>query len=126
MKADWWKWLFFRRYFVDWCEWLPHRRWRIIGTVQAADEVPDYLPRNGIVLVISEEMLKWVAFDCPCRTGHRIMLNTDRRRQPYWRIFKYSKNRLTIYPSVDHKEGYKRCHYFIRSGRILWAKGKNQ
>src|SRR5437899_8006736 len=41
-------------------------------------------------------------FDCPCRTGHRIMLNADPSRPPYWTLNQVV--RLTISPSVDSKE----------------------
>ena len=45
-------------------------------TVDEADEVPAELPRNNAVLVGTVKT-KWIVFDCPCQTGHRIMLNVD-------------------------------------------------
>lgn len=90
--------------------------------VESADEVPERLPRNGIVLVGSHGRLKWVAFDCPCRADHRILLNVDSGRRPFWQVTKDHAGRLTVSPSVDAMNGRSRCHYFIRDGRILWAK----
>jgi hypothetical protein len=104
---------------ISWWQWLPIFRWRIVAIVEAADEVPTRLPRNGAVLVGSAERPKWIAFDCPCRSGHRIMLNTDKSRLPHWSTT--SQGRLTISPSVDYYEVPKRCHYFVQNGRIRWV-----
>jgi hypothetical protein len=100
-------------------QWLPVFRWRVVAVVDSADEVPRKLPRNGAVLVGSHTRPKWIVFDCPCRSGHRIMLNTDRARSPHWSTT--VQGRLTISPSVDFKESNRRCHYFVRNGRIRWV-----
>ena len=34
-----------------WWSWLPRRRFRVIGVVDAADLIPDRLPRKGMVVV---------------------------------------------------------------------------
>jgi hypothetical protein len=109
---------------VSWWQWLPFWRWRVIGTATSADEVPDRLPRNGTALVGDIGRIKWIVFDCPCRTGHRIMLNADPARRPYWTLNQLV--RLTISPSVDYQGSSRRCHYFIRNGRILWAKDSDR
>jgi hypothetical protein len=100
-------------------EWLPFRGWRIVAIVEAADEIPKHLPRRGAVLVGTREHPKWIAFDCPCRIGHRIMLNTDRARIPYWSVA--VQGSLTISPSIDYHQGKRRCHYFVRKGRTAWV-----
>jgi hypothetical protein len=105
---------------ISWWKWLPFRRWRIVGTVADADEVPDRLPRRGAILVGTDGIPKWIVFDCPCRTGHRIMLNADRLRRPYWSIV--SQRRLTIAPSVDALGNGRRCHYFVRHGKTFWTR----
>lgn len=107
---------------IPWWEWVPGRSWRIVVTVDAADEIPEKLPRNAAVLVASSEVPKWLAFDCPCRSGHRVMLNLDQARYPHWQLT--GRKKLTITPSVDWNGGSRSCHYFIRSGRIVWAKVK--
>ncbi len=105
---------------IPWWEWLPFfRGWRIVASVDAADEIPERLPRNGAVVVGPRARPKWIAFDCPCRVGHRIMLNTDKARSPYWSVT--GKGPLTISPSIDYYEEKRRCHYFVRKGRIIWA-----
>jgi hypothetical protein len=104
---------------IRWWQWIPIFRWRIVGTVESADEVPARLPRNGAILVGSLAAPKWIAFDCPCRTGHRILLNADRARRPHWSVG--VQRRLTITPSVDFKDASKRCHYIVRNGHIQWV-----
>jgi hypothetical protein len=104
---------------ISWWQWLPIHRWRIIGMVDSADEIPDQLPRNAAVLVGSHRFNKWIGFDCPCRKGHRIVLNLDGARSPSWQVSQ--GNRLTISPSVDYHDDKKRCHYFVRGGKIVWA-----
>jgi hypothetical protein len=104
---------------IAWWQWLPFFRWRIVAIVESADDVPTRLPRNGAVLVGSKSYPKWIVFDCPCRRGHRIMLNSDRGRMPYWSST--VEGRLTISPSVDSHQNMRRCHYFIRNGRVEWV-----
>ena len=108
---------------ISWWQWLPFWRWRVIGVVESADEVPDRIPRNGVALVGNADHTKWIVFDCPCRTGHRIMLNADQARRPHWTVNRTA--RLTISPSVDY-QGNRRCHYFVRNGRIEWAKDSDR
>ena len=104
---------------VAWWQWLPVLKWRVVGVVDSADHVPVRLPRNGVVLVGSSTKPKWIAFDCPCRTGHRIMLNADQSRWPHWSLS--GRKRLTIVPSIDYKRTTGRCHYLVRNGRVQWV-----
>jgi hypothetical protein len=106
---------------ISWWQWVPvpGRSWRIVQIVEAADELPKRLPRNAAVLVGSYDKPKWLAFDCPCRIGHRVMLNLDPGRRPHWKIA--DKKKLTVSPSVDWNNSGRVCHYFIRSGRVIWV-----
>ena len=104
---------------IRWWQWIPIFRWRVVATFASADDIPRRLPRNGAVIIGSSTQPKWVAFDCPCRAGHRILLNTDKVRRPYWSTTLWG--RLTITPSVDYSDASKRCHYFVRDGRITWV-----
>jgi hypothetical protein len=108
---------------ISWWEWLPGRKLRIVVIVESADEIPQRLPHNGVALVGPRRNPKWIAFDCPCRTGHRIMLNADRARWPYWSLNK--KGDLTITPSVDYEDSGKRCHFIVRNGRVSWVYGRD-
>lgn len=104
---------------ISWWKWLPFQPWRAVGLAESADEVPERLPRNGVALVGTPDKVKWIVFDCPCRSGHRIMLNADPSRAPNWQL--NGGWRLTISPSIDFVGDERRCHYFVRTGRILWA-----
>jgi hypothetical protein len=101
---------------------LPWWPWRIVATVAVADEVPDKLPYRGAVLVGSPTYHKWLVFDCPCRSGHRIMVTLDSHHSPHWRISK--DMRLSLWPSVDATFARKRCHYIIRNGMTIWVHDK--
>lgn len=106
---------------ISWWQWLPIHWWRIVGAVESADDVPKSLPRNAVVLVGRLDQPKWLVFDCPCRGGHRIMLNADKTRWPCWTI--HSQKILTVHPSIDYRApGTKRCHYIINNGQIIWVK----
>lgn len=98
---------------------LPWRRWRVVAHVTAGDEIPDRIPRRGVVLVGHATHATWAAFDCPCGRGHRLMLNLDSARSPRWRIV--SLRPLSIRPSVDDVTSERRCHFVVRQGRIAWA-----
>lgn len=106
---------------IAWWQWLalPWRRWRLVTRVQAGDDVPDRLPYKGVALVGSTEQPTWVAFDCPCRESHRLMVNLDKTRLPAWRIESLSP--LSIRPSIDDITPERRCHFFISNGKITWA-----
>ena len=104
---------------IHWWQWLPIFRWRVVAVVDSGDNVPRRLPRNGAVLVGPRARPKWIAFDCPCRARHRIMLNTDESRWPYWSTT--LRGPLTISPSIDYYHSKGRCHYFIRNGRSSWV-----
>ncbi len=105
---------------IGWWQWLPIHRWRIVATVPSADEIPDRLPKRAAVVVATDNFSKWIVFDCPCRSGHRVMLNTDPMRRPAWSLAT-SQAGLSISPSIDFTEGTRRCHFFMRAGRIAWA-----
>ncbi|ARN83959.1 DUF6527 family protein [Methylocystis bryophila] len=109
---------------ISWWKWLPFQRWRIIGQTESADEIPDRLPRNGVALVGETERPKWIVFDCPCRTGHRIMLNADPGRNPRWTLNRVKP--LTISPSIDFRANQRHCHYIIRSGQIEWTEDNDR
>ncbi len=106
---------------IHWWHWLPFRRMSCIGAVESADEIPEKLPRSAAIAVASQGQLKWLAFDCPCRAGHRILLNLDRARSPSWTATQKHNGYLSLSPSVNYYDGNRRCHYFVRDGKIVWS-----
>jgi hypothetical protein len=67
---------------------------------------------------------KWLALDCPCGAGHRLLVNLDSRRRPAWRLV--SASPLTIRPSLDIIQAGARCHFTITSGKVRWADSSRQ
>jgi hypothetical protein len=99
---------------------LVTRRRLVIGaTVDAADLVPPWLPRRAGVLV-GGGTHGWMAFDCPCNRGHRLLINLTSTRRPAWRLTG-THRAPTLYPSVDVINDGHRCHFWIRQGRVEWA-----
>ncbi len=90
----------------------------MLARVAAADEVPSHIARRGAVVVGDPGREKWIAFECPCGSGHRILLNLDGARRPAWILV--AENPLSLHPSVDAAENGVRCHFFLRGGRINW------
>jgi len=100
---------------------LPWRCWRVTDIVESAADIARKLPYRGAALVIfGDARPGWLAFDCPCTRQHRVMLNLDSGRHPFWQALELDP--LTIQPSVDDISGPTRCHYFIHAGRVVWAK----
>lgn len=93
--------------------------WRVVSRVGAADQIPETLPERGVSIVGTVKRPTWIAFDCPCHTGHRIMLNLDPARRPLWRVVRLKP--LTLSPSVDALRRERRCHFFLRSGAVFWV-----
>ncbi|MER6401399.1 DUF6527 family protein [Kitasatospora sp. NPDC001603] len=71
------------------------------------------------MLVANGQIMKWLAFDCPCKEGHRVLLNLNPSILPNWTV--KASEPLTVSPSIDELRGDKRCHYFIRYGHIDWT-----
>ena len=98
---------------------FPSRSWQIVGEVSSADKIPRHIPRNGAIVVGTGPNYKWLSFDCPCRSGHRIMVNLDGARLPAWNMS--SMKPLTVMPSFDVQEPGRHCHFFMRNGNVEWV-----
>jgi hypothetical protein len=109
---------------LHWPEFLLPSLWHIEATVEAADEVPAKIPKNGVVLVGSIKHLKWIVFDCPCGTGHRIMANLDPASYPYWKLS--DNNNLTVRPSFDFADDGHHCHFIISQGHVIWVRKRRK
>lgn len=99
---------------------LPWHAWRIVRYVPSADEVPERLAHRSVVLVGNPGRATWAALDCPCKTGHRLLVNLDGTRRPVWRI--ESRRPLSIHPSIDDVTPERRCHFTIRNGKAKWVR----
>ncbi len=89
--------------------------------VEAADLIPDSLPPRAAMTVPQEgEDPRWIAFECPCESGHRLLINLSPRRRPHWRL-SGDWNAPTLHPSVDVVTDGHRCHFWLRAGCFEWA-----
>ena len=93
-----------------------------ISRVQFYDsngEVPTKLRRHELAVVGSQNLYKWVYFECPCGFRHeRVILNLNRAYSPSWRIEVGPPP--SISPSVDIR-GVRRCHFVLERGRVHWV-----
>ena len=110
------------RRLVTWWRWLPlpWRTWKVVLSVAEADEIPDQIAARGAVIVGSAAGPKWLAFDCPCRRHHRVILNLSPSRRPVWRVL--TKSPLSLIPSVDEISDGQRCHYVLQRGEVRWVR----
>src|SRR5205085_7820388 len=99
---------------IPWWRWLPlpWRHWSVVLRADAGDQVPEHLPPRGAAVVATGSRPTWIAFDCPCRKRHRVMVNVDPSRSPRWSIL--SERPLTVSPSIHFMDARYRCHYWIR------------
>jgi hypothetical protein len=109
---------------VPWRAWLPRRRYFIAARVAAADDIPARLPRRAMVIAGPTTAPTWIAFDCPCAERHRILLRLrSQPGRPAWQLA--TGRRPTLFPSVDAHTGQRRCHFWIRKGRITWVQSSH-
>jgi hypothetical protein len=109
---------------LPWRSWLPHRRYHVAARVEAADLVPARLPRKAMVVVENRGVLAWVAFDCPCRRRHRLLIRLTVDERPYWRLTGLQPPSLQ--PSVDSRDEEQRCHFWLINGKVRWARRRDR
>jgi hypothetical protein len=85
----------------------------------AADLIPQRLPRKGLAIVDQGRGPSWIAFDCPCRRRHRLLISLSEHVLPCWQLT--SEPRPSLSPSVDVVEDGQRCHFWLKDGAIRWA-----
>jgi hypothetical protein len=95
------------------------RRFTIDARVASPLDLPRQLRRRGAIVIGSTQYEKWIAFECPCRRGHQVLLNLDASTHPVWRV--RSRSPLTLTPSVDEHSSVGHCHYTITSGVVMWV-----
>lgn len=98
--------------------------WSVTAEVKSIGDVPEIIEPHSVVVVVDavDGRMKWLAFDCPCDTGIRTLLNVDANRSDdrfAWTLA--SKNPLTVYPSVDHRSENHKCHFTFVNGAVTWA-----
>jgi Family of unknown function (DUF6527) len=111
-----------RRGNFPWRTWLPHRRYHVAARVDAADLVPVRLPRKAMVVVEARGTPSWVAFDCPCRRRHRLLIRLAAGERLHWHLTQEQAPSLD--PSVDSHEDGRRCHFWLTNGKVRWVRNR--
>jgi len=83
-------------------------------------ELPESLPRHQLAIVGTQASPKWLVLECPCGSGHRLKMNLSAGRQPRWRLVA-SEAGPSVFPSIDFDGAERRCHFWIREGRVRWS-----
>lgn len=106
-------------------DWWRRRRWTRaryprVEYRRAREDLPERPSRRAIVIVGTPEHPKWAIFACPCGHGHIIEINLSGARNPTWRV-RESEHGPSLFPSVDARTDFRRCHFWLRDGRAQWA-----
>lgn len=107
---------------VSMLRFLPRRYWVVEGTVGDIGCIPERVPRYRAYLVVADDLKKWLVFDCPCNSGHQIILNLDSSRQPSWHLFMSRDSRISVLPSIDYASADRRCHFHFQQGQVIWVR----
>ena len=103
--------------------WYLHRRRRtyLVRTriVSRMSDVPEKLDGQAYIVKRNGKDM-WLVFDCPCSSGHKLVLNLSRSRYPFWQT-KLKKNVLNVLPSVWVTDECH-SHFFIKNNDVVWAR----
>jgi hypothetical protein len=101
-------------------------RVRATSTVASVLDVPERLCARQAVVVRPDGLAEqWLAFDCPCRERHRLLVNLSEGRRPRWTLVLGRRGAVTLAPSVDSHSADGRCHFWLRDGRVTWARDRS-
>jgi hypothetical protein len=84
---------------------------------ESQHEVPGSIPRHTLVVVGSEQTPKWAIFECPCGSGHRIMVSLVPTHRSHWHL-EHTSAAPSLFPSVNSHDSHGRCHFWLRDGRV--------
>ncbi len=106
-------------------DWWRRRRWTKarysrLAYFSGRSEAPELPSRRTLAIVGSPDRPKWAVFACPCGYGHSIVVNLSSTRRPAWRL-RVEEGGPSLHPSVDSLTDGRRCHFWLRVGRVHWA-----
>lgn len=96
----------------------PPQHFQKVHVVSVMSAIPNDLGQD-IYIVEKHHRKMWAVFDCPCGTGHRLVVNLARSNRPFWEI-SVRKNKASLWPSLWLK-GFCDGHFWIRNSRVYWA-----
>ena len=88
--------------------------------VSFEEDVPERLRGNALYIIGAKNYYWAIILLCPCGCGEAIHLNLLKRAYPMWK-YKIRGEEISVIPSIWRTAGCK-SHFFIRKGRIVWAK----
>lgn len=89
----------------------------VVRVEDAQDEV-----KPSVIYIIGDTHAPWAAsFLCPCGCGETISLSLIPTDRPSWHARIQKDGLITLSPSIWRTKGC-RSHFFIRNGRVVWAK----
>jgi hypothetical protein len=88
-------------------------------SLKLVEEEPDTISDKIIYVVGDEEFQAFAVMLCPCGCHSKIHLNLLSGNKPTWSVS--TKSGIpTLKPSIWRKVGCE-SHFFIRSGKVVWA-----
>jgi hypothetical protein len=94
---------------------------RALGrTVLVVVEDPPDRPLDRVLYVVGGPAPWCAVLLCPCRCGATIAVSLVAADRPSWTFAADAAERPTLAPSIHRTVGC-RSHFFLRSGRIVWA-----
>lgn len=86
----------------------------------STSELPAQLGRH--VVAIAGDPPTWAVLQCPCGHGHRLTI----RIRPHghatvWRLDQDAAG-PSLHPSIDVDAADRRCHFWLRHGRVQWVR----
>lgn len=106
---------------IDW--WRRHHRGSPkidkVCFYESAASLPDQLPRRA--LAVAGDPAAWAVMECPCGTGHRLQVRIRPNAQATVWDLTQPDGRPSLSPSVDYDSGGRRCHFWLRKGRVTWV-----
>lgn len=110
-------------------DWWRRRRWTKARYLRLAhyssrSATPELPPRRTLAVVGSCSRPKWAIFACPCGHGHSIAVNLSSAQQPAWQL-NVEADMPSLHPSVDSWTDGRRCHFWLRDGRVHWVADKS-
>jgi hypothetical protein len=83
-------------------------------------DIPEKLG-SDVFIVGAESSPKWVVLGCPCGCGDKIEVNLQRSRRPVW-MLREKGGKITLDPSLWVSKEKCGSHFWIRDGRVIWAR----
>lgn len=106
---------------IDW--WRRHHRGspkiHKVRFYSSAAALPDQLPRR--VLAVAGDPAAWAVMECPCGTGHQLKVRIRAHGLASVWDLTHTHPGPSLYPSVDYDALDRRCHFWLRNGRVAWV-----